>query len=482
MSQLKNDIKEEQVKLEQRIKALEAENADLKQRLSWFQDEKETVSCPESFQPIFEEAQKTVKEYFKNIDFNPSQGTISINDDRYILIRASALSSDFFKAIKQLYRDQNEDVAFNIGENFLFDIGHLIGMEDAKQLHMKMALKDPIEKLAAGPVHFAYSGWAFVDIHPESNPTPDENFFLKYDHPYSFEAESWIKKGEKSDKPVCIMNAAYSSGWCGESYGIQLTAVETHCRAKGDERCTFIMAPPDRINEYLHKDIREKSRETRIPVFFERKTIEQGLVKSLEEKDILLKEIHHRVKNNLQIISSFLNLQFSEIEDPKILDAIKKSKSRINSMALIHTKLYQSDKLASINFGEYIKELLESLIENYAMDKDIAFKIKHPKAFFDIDLSVNLGLIITELVTNSCKHAFKQQEKGLIQVELKKLSESEHELVISDNGSGISDDINLDHPKGLGTEIVLGLVDQIDGTLQISDDEGLSYAIQFKSE
>ena len=479
MSKFNQNIKEEQ---EKRIQALEAENAELKKRLGWFQDEKETVRCPESFNPIFEDAQKTVKEYFKNIDFNPSQGTISINDDRYILIRASALSSDFFKAITQLYRDQNKEVAFNIGENFLFDIGHLIGMEDAKQFHKKMDLKNPIEKLAAGPVHFAYSGWAFVDIHPDSSPTPDENFFLKYDHPYSFEAESWIKKGQKSDKPVCIMNAAYSSGWCGESYGIQLTAVETHCRAKGDERCSFIMAPPDRINEYLHQSVLEKSKEMRIPVFFERKNIEQGLIKSLEEKDILLKEIHHRVKNNLQVISSFLNLQFSEIEDPKILDAIEKSKSRINSMALIHTKLYQSDKLASINFGEYIEELLASLIENYTMEKDISYEIKHPKAFFDIDLSVNLGLIITELVTNSCKHAFKQQAKGLITVALKKLSESEHELVISDNGSGITDEIDLDRPKTLGTEIVLGLVDQIDGKVEVSEEKGLSYTIHFKAE
>lgn len=479
MSQSKNNI-EEEAELKRRISALEAENAELKKRLNWFEKDKATVKCPDSFKPIFDEAQKTVKEYFKNIDFNPSQGTISINDDRYILIRASALSSDFFKAITQLYRDQSEEVAFNIGENFLFDIGHLIGMEDAKQLHDKMELKNPIEKLAAGPVHFAYSGWAFVDIHPESRPSPDENFFLKYDHPYSFEAESWIKKGEKSDKPVCIMNAAYSSGWCGESFGIQLTAVETHCRAKGDERCTFIMAPPERINEYLNQDILEKSRETRIPVFFERKNIEQGLVKSLEEKDILLKEIHHRVKNNLQIISSFLNLQFSEIEGPKVAAAIDKSKSRINSMALIHTKLYQSETLASIDFGEYIDELLASIIENYSISKAIKYEVAHDEAIFDIDLSVNLGLIITELVINSCKHAFKEQDAGLIKVELKHTSNKGYELHISDNGSGIKESINLEKVRTLGMEIVLGLVEQIEGKIAVEKEEGLHYKISFK--
>jgi predicted hydrocarbon binding protein len=181
-----------------------------------------------------------------------------------------------------MYLNKGEEEAFAIGRNFLFDIGHVLGMEDAKRFHKKMNLQNPIEKLSAGPVHFAYSGWAFVDISPESNPSPDENFFLKYNHPYSFEADSWMKSGKLSKFPVCTMNAAYSSGWCQESFGIPLTAVEITCKAKGDENCTFIMAQPSRINEFLDKEISKNNIKVKpeVPFFFERKKIEEELIKN----------------------------------------------------------------------------------------------------------------------------------------------------------------------------------------------------------
>src|SRR5450432_1441124 len=105
--------------------------------------------------------------------------------------------------------------------------------------------------LSAGPIHFAFSGWAFVDISAESRPSPDENYFLLYDHPYSFESHSWLAKDKKSDTPVCIMNAGYSSGWCEESFGLPLVAAEVECLAAGGEHCRFIMAPPARIESHL---------------------------------------------------------------------------------------------------------------------------------------------------------------------------------------------------------------------------------------
>ena len=351
----------EENKLKNKIEALELEVLLLKKKLNQVSEIKDTVKTPENFEAIFTKAQTTVEKYFKDIDFDPGKGTITINEDRYVLIRASSLSYGFFNQIKLMYSDVGEQEAFDIGENFLFDIGHVIGIKDAKHFHKKMGLVNPIEKLATGPVHFAYSGWAFVEILEESNPTPDENFFLKYNHPYSFEADSWIKKGEKSDKPVCIMNAAYSSGWCEQSYGIKLTAVEISCKAKGDDNCTFIMAPPDKIEEYLSTNGHQRPKNHKIPVFFERKYIEDAMKKSLAEKETLLKEIHHRVKNNLQIITSLLNLQFKNIENKHVNDAVAKSKDRINSMALIHTKLYQSSNLASIDFGVYLTDLTDSI-------------------------------------------------------------------------------------------------------------------------
>jgi PAS domain S-box-containing protein len=241
-----------------------------------------TVSVPENLKSIFDIAEKKVGDYFSHLKLSPEKGSIKINNERYVLVRASALSHEFLYTISNLYKDRGEEEALNIGKNILLDIGHVIGMEDAKVLHKKMKLKSPIEKLSAGPVHFAHSGWASVKIHPESNPVGDENFYLKYDHPYSFEADAWIKNGIKSKTPVCIMNAAYSSGWCQESFGIPLSAIEITCKAKGDASCTFIMAHPNKIEGLINKEFKSKKIKSKpsIPSFFERKKIEEHLIKN----------------------------------------------------------------------------------------------------------------------------------------------------------------------------------------------------------
>lgn len=245
----------EQIRLlKQKLKELEKENSALKKQCVNTTKELSTVHVPSELKHIFDVAEKKVGTYFKQLKLNPEKGSIKINNERYVLVRASALSHEFLHTITDLYKDRGEKEALSIGKNILFDIGHVLGMEDAKVLHQKMKLKSPIEKLSAGPVHFAYSGWASVKIHPESNPVADENFYLKYDHPYSFEADAWIKNAIKSKVPVCTMNAAYSSGWCQESFGIPLSAVEISCRAKGDSSCTFIMAHPNKIEGLINKD------------------------------------------------------------------------------------------------------------------------------------------------------------------------------------------------------------------------------------
>ncbi|MBL4864897.1 MAG: XylR N-terminal domain-containing protein [Pseudomonadales bacterium] len=243
--------------LEKRIEELEKANIALHEK-SFVVREGDTVSVPKEIKPIFDVAQKTVGEYFQRLRTNPAKATIDIDGQRYLLIRASALSYDFLKTIKNLYANRGEEEAFAIGKNFLFDIAHVIGMEDAKNFHKKMNLTDPIAKLSAGPVHFAYTGWAYVDILPESSPTPDNNYFLIYNHPFSFEANSWMEAGQKTNVPVCIMNSGYSSGWCEESFGLPLTAVEISCKAKGDDNCTFIMAPPHRIKDHVKKHLKKK--------------------------------------------------------------------------------------------------------------------------------------------------------------------------------------------------------------------------------
>jgi len=287
-----------------RIKELEQELKELRLNL------KESVSSahvPENMKKPFSKAEKSVLSYFQNLVLNPSKGSIDIEGERYILVRASALSYDFFHTIINLYSEKTPSEAFSEGRNFLFDIGYAIGRQDAKRLHEKLNLSTPNEKLSAGPIHFAYTGWAYVEILPESNPVADENFFLKYNHPYSFEADSWIKKGIKAEHPVCIMNSAYSAAWCQESFGIPLSAVEITCRAKGDKECTFIMAPTDKIKDYLkdEKDILNSKNDVSVPFFFERKLIEE----KLRTNEQLLKDAQEMA----QLGSWFFNLETHEL-------------------------------------------------------------------------------------------------------------------------------------------------------------------------
>ena len=256
----------------------------------------ESVKVDEKFEHIFVKAQEYVGKYFRNRLEDPGKGVLEISGERYILIRAAAMSVELFELITTLYRDRGDKGAKDKANDFLFDISHALGKADAKKFHSKMNVTDPIEKLSAGPVHFAYSGWALVDLLPESNLTPDENFLLIYDHHFSFEAEEWIKNKKAADFPVCIMNAGYSSGWCEESFGLPLVAVEIECRARGDKQCRFIMAPPSRIEQHISRytgqlqKTRNKTEIFTVPEFFHRKRLEDALNKARNDLERRIKE------------------------------------------------------------------------------------------------------------------------------------------------------------------------------------------------
>ena len=476
--------------LERKIAKLEKENRKLKIEnkklvsLSQHKDTNPKVKAPKPFAAIFEKAEKTVGEYFKSLKFTPSKGTIEINDERYVLVRASALSYEFLNSFKDLYSDRGEDEALNIGKNILFDIAHVIGLEDAQNFHRKMKLKDPISKLSAGPVHFAYTGWAFVDILEESKPSPDENYFLKYHHPFSFEADSWIRAHKKAKFPVCIMNAGYSSGWCEASFGIPLTAVEISCRAKGDKHCTFIMAPPHKIDKYIKQNKKLALQSSiAIPSFLERKKIEEKLKASLSEKEVLIKEIHHRVKNNLQIISSLLNLQADNINDPKEKQKYLESIGRIRSMAIIHELLYRSKNLSSIKVEDYFNELVRFIAATYNVDNDIKvdLDIKLKNELIELDKAIPCGIIINELLSNAFKYAFPKTKKGKIKIEFNDCDKSEYRyhLKVTDDGVGFAKKINYHSPTTLGLQLINSLVNQLDGKLHFEGKNGTTFTFTF---
>lgn len=455
--------------LKQKIKQLERENALLKKQKNPFETNKRTVKTPKQIEPIFDKASLSVKKYFQSFKAHPELSKIDINGQRYVLMRAESISHSFLKNIVRLYADRPTSEAMKIGSNLLFDMAHLIGIEDARNFHVKMKLKDPISKLSAGPVHFAYTGWAFVDILPESNPTPDENFFLKYNHPFSFEADSWIKAKEKSKTPVCTMNAGYSSGWCEESFGIELTAVEITCRAKGDKHCSFIMAPPNRINEHLKKVnlAYGGKRKFDVPLFFERKRHEERMKTALKEKEILLKEIHHRVKNNLQVITSLLKLHADKTNDVKFSEMVMESQNRIVSMALIHEMLYANSNLSKINIVKYIRSLFDKLGANYnKTDIELLLKIS-PDASMEVDKMVPIGLILNEAISNSFKYAFVNKKNGVISISLEKCK-----LIIADNGVGLSSLNKKKRKESFGIELIYLLSEQIEAQCTIESRNG----------
>ncbi len=467
--------------LEKEILLLRKENTKLKKSFS-LHTEKHTVKVSTPIKPVFDRAEKLVGQYFKSLKFSPTKGSIEINNERYVLVRASALSHEFLNSIKRLYKDRGEEEAMNIGKNILFDLSHVLGLEDARNFHKKMKLKDPISKLSAGPVYFAYTGWAFVDILPDSNPSPDENYFIKYNHPYSFEADSWIRARKKSSTPVCIMNAGYSSGWCEASFGISLTAVEISCKAKGDKHCTFIMAPPHKIDSYLQKyNVKKIKNKVEIPAFLERKKIEEKLSASLNEKEFLIKEIHHRVKNNLQIISSLLNLQADSIRDKATKEKYTESISRIKSMAIIHELLYQSKDLSNIKIKDYLEELVSYITNTYSLGKKIKVNllvdVKHK--FIDLDKAIPCGIIINELLSNAFKYAFtKNKRGGVINIAFDE-NNQHYKLTVSDNGIGLPESFNVKTSSTLGLQLINSLVEQLAGELSIKTDKGTSFVISF---
>ena len=194
---------------------------------------------------------------------------------------------------------------------------------------------------------------------------------------------------------------------------------------------------------------------------------------------MLLREIHHRVKNNLQIISSLLHLQSKKVghEDARALFA--ESQSRIRSMALIHEQLYQSDDLAQIDFAAYLDGLTTHIFRSHNVHPDtIRRELKADEGSLSVDRAIPCGLIVNELVTNALTHAFPDGRAGTVRVRYTE-STREARLVVADDGVGNLEDLNADPSGSLGLRLVRGLVQQLDGTLSIDHDAGLLFTITF---
>ncbi|MEW6715843.1 MAG: histidine kinase dimerization/phosphoacceptor domain -containing protein [Nitrospirota bacterium] len=214
----------------------------------------------------------------------------------------------------------------------------------------------------------------------------------------------------------------------------------------------------------------------------ERRNAEEEIKASLREKEVLLREIHHRVKNNMQIVLSMLRLQSQMVKDKSYIGILNDSQNRIQSMSLIHEKLYQSADLAHINFSNYVNDLITAIFRSYGTDAGrITRRVETGDIFLGIDTAVPCGLIINELVSNALKHAFPEERRGEIVISIARINEDEFELKVGNNGVSIPEDIDFRSTESMGLGLVTILAEnQLRGTIELDRTKGTEFSIRFK--
>ncbi|HEY9597992.1 MAG TPA: histidine kinase dimerization/phosphoacceptor domain -containing protein [Cyanophyceae cyanobacterium] len=216
----------------------------------------------------------------------------------------------------------------------------------------------------------------------------------------------------------------------------------------------------------------------RVTDITKQKQAQEQIKASLKEKEVLLKEIHHRVKNNLQIVKSLLQLQARRTQDREAILVLQDSQNRITSIALVHEKLYRSDDLAKIDFAQYIPDLTAHLFDSYKVSStQVVLKLEIDNIVIEIDTAIPCGLIINELVSNSLKYAFPDPKKGEVEVKVQDNNDGTMTLIVQDNGIGIPEEFNIATTQSLGLTLVQGLVEQLEGSLELDRSRGTSFRI-----
>ncbi len=234
-----------------------------------------------------------------------------------------------------------------------------------------------------------------------------------------------------------------------------------------------------KAHDELEDRVQERTRELKAEMA-ENERARKQISESLKEKETLLKEIHHRVKNNLQVISSLLYLQSKKIGDKESLDIFTDSQLRVKSMALIHENLYQSDNLSQIDIREYIGKLINYYLQSYRdKTKYISIKSDVEPIKLGVDIAVPCGLIVNELVSNCLKHAFEDMQEGLIEISVKWNIDNDIVLSVSDNGRGISEQIDFKNGSSLGLQLIDNLVRQLNGNILVTNNKGTRIDIVF---
>lgn len=202
-----------------------------------------SVRVPPEFEGPFATGESFVERLFSQVERRPEQGTVHVGGERYVFMRCESLFVAWFSALAETFGEE-------AASRFIYNTAREIGRSDSVSFAERQGVDDPIARLASGPVHFAHAGWALVDILQDSAPAPNEDFFLHYYHPNTFESEVLAKRGETRERCACLFSAGYSSGWCTEAFGLELHGRELRCVAKGDAQCEFIMSPFDKLDAH----------------------------------------------------------------------------------------------------------------------------------------------------------------------------------------------------------------------------------------
>ncbi|WP_207761473.1 histidine kinase dimerization/phosphoacceptor domain -containing protein [Leptospira perolatii] len=316
-----------------------------------------------------------------------------------------------------------------------------------------------------------------------------------------FEVASMIRQREKCAQIPIIFLTAYGENETGMFKGYSLGAVDFLIKPIAPEILkskTSVFVDLHRKNQILklqeellreshdqlEQRVQERTRELHKvnlelkTEIMEREKVEAALKVSLQEKEVLLREVHHRVKNNLQIVSSILNLQSGYITDSKSFEIFEDAQSRIKSIALIHELLYQGENLAQMDFTEYLNNLAGNLVRTYRMQSQIQLEIEADPMQFSLDLAIHCGLIVNELVTNSLKYGFKGRDQGKITISIKTY-EGDTVLTVGDDGVGIPEGFDYLHTDSLGLQLVTTLSEQIGAHLELDRRNGTKFSLTF---
>jgi two-component system, sensor histidine kinase PdtaS len=236
------------------------------------------------------------------------------------------------------------------------------------------------------------------------------------------------------------------------------------------------------FDEVITVPITKMALQSRVHVLLQTRRLSVQVNQLLQDKEMLMKEIHHRVKNNLMIISSLLSLQSRYIKDEATREIFKESETRAKSMALIHERLYRSGDLKSIDFPDYIRSLTRDIFNTYVTSRGrVQLQMDVQDVRVDVNSAVPLGLIINELVTNSLKYAFPDDREGIIRIRFHEDGD-EYVLEIGDDGIGIPDDFDIEKSNSLGMLLVNSLTSQIRGELELKRDHGTTFIIKFRED